>query len=96
MAITNSYFNLISLGFSEWENPVPFKNHEKYLQFRLVLGFFLREFCPLKWGWRTYQQPPAVPEPPAPILPSQHEREGLTRRKWIAQSLDQNYSMATR
>lgn len=48
----------------------------------VVLRSFLRELCPLKWGWCTYQEPPAVPEPPAPVLPSQHEREGLTRKKW--------------
>lgn len=94
MAITNSYFNLISLHFqiSEWENPVSFKSHERHLQ-TVVLRPLSREFCPLQWGWCTHQKPPAVPEPPAPILPSQHEREGLTRRKGIAHCRD--YSRTT-
>lgn len=31
-----------------------------------------------KYDWQAYQEAPAVPKPPAAILPGQHEWEGLT------------------
>lgn len=72
----------------------PFKTTTDTSVQTVVLRSFSRGFCPLKRGWCTHQEPPAVPEAPAPVLPRQHEREGLTRRKGMAHCRDYSRTAA--